>query len=78
MKFETSYELERFISADCEPRGEACEGISNEWLSDKFCRMTSPLISQSGQKKIINLILGDESRKVRELVDLINGEIRSV
>ena len=64
-----------FKSPDCEPRGEAHEGITNEWLADKFRRMTAPLINGEGQDKILKLILGDESVSVRRLVDLTNEEI---
>lgn len=61
-----------FISPDCEPRGEANEGITNQWLADKFYRMTAPLANKDGQNKILNLILGDENEKVRKLVDITN------
>ena len=61
-----------FVSLDCEPRGEAHENISNDWLKDKFFRMTSPLISREGQQKIIDIILGDENESVRKLVDITN------
>ena len=64
-----------FESPDCEPRGEAHEGISVEWLADKFKRMTSPLLDQAGQGRILDLILGDENTSVRSLVDLTNSEI---
>ena len=65
----------RFVSPDCEPRGEACEGITNDWLASKFRRMTSPLLSAEGQNRILDLILGNESEKVRKLIDITNKEI---
>jgi 2-methylcitrate dehydratase PrpD len=63
----------RFVSPDCEPRGEAHEGISNAWLSEKFCRMTAPLLGEAAQAEILSLILGDEETPVRRLVDLTNA-----
>jgi 2-methylcitrate dehydratase PrpD len=62
-----------FLSPNCEPRGEACENITNEWLTDKFRRMTAPLLNASEQEKIVCVILGDENERVRHLVDLTNG-----
>ena len=64
-----------FTSAECEPRGEAHEGITKEWLAEKFRRITAPLIDAAGQNRILDLILGSENEKVRKLVDLINEEI---
>ncbi len=64
-----------FTSPDCEPRGEAHENVTNEWLAAKFRRMTAPLASEEGQEKILGLILSDESEKVRRLVDLTNEVI---
>lgn len=61
-----------FISDNCEPRGEACENIGVDWLSDKFMRITSPVINREKQEKIVSLILGDINNLVRTLVDAIN------
>lgn len=61
-----------FLSPDCEPRGEAHENITNEWLADKFRRMTSPLLTAEAQEKILAIILGDESESTRKLVDTAN------
>ena len=66
---------QHFVSQDCEPRGEAHEGISNVWLSDKFRRMTAPILSEQAQAEIINTILGDENASVRSLIDLTNESI---
>ena len=64
-----------FVSPDCEPRGEANECISNEWLSDKFRRMTAPLMDTHGQNELLSLILEGENEKARKLVDLTNEKI---
>jgi len=65
----------RFVSPDCEPRGEAHEGITNDWLASKFRRMTAPIVNSEGQTRILDLILGDENKKVRELIDVTNSQI---
>lgn len=64
-----------FVSNDCEPRGEAHENISVDWLCDKFKRITAPVISKKGQDKLIELICGDENILIREIVDIANQNI---
>ena len=61
-----------FISTPKEPRGEAHEKVSVEWLAEKFYRITAPVIDKQKQRKIIDLILGDENIKIRKIVDFIN------
>lgn len=56
-----------------EPRGEAKENIGIDWLSDKFYRITAPVINQFKQEKILSLILGDENEKIKTIVDYINS-----
>lgn len=62
----------RLISDECEPRGEAHENISVEWLADKFRRITAPVLTKEGQELILNLIASDEDLPMRELIDKIN------
>ncbi len=64
----------RYISPECEPRGEACENISVDWLCDKFRRITAPCLSEIGQDVLLGLITGEENIGVRELVDTINNK----
>lgn len=61
-----------FVSEPKEPRGEAHENIGVDWLTEKFYRITSPVINREKQENIISLILGDENVKIREIVDYIN------
>ena len=61
-----------FVSEPKEPRGEANENIGVDWLTEKFYRITSPVINREKQEKIISLILGDENVKIRKIVDFIN------
>lgn len=46
----------RYLSDECEPRGEAKENISVEWLCEKFKRITSPVLTTDGQEKLLKLI----------------------
>ena len=61
-----------FRSSDCEPRGEAHENISVDWLADKFRRITGSLLTSEGQEKVLEMICGKENVPVRAIVDEIN------
>ena len=61
-----------FRSSDCEPRGEAHENISVDWLADKFRRITGSLLTSEGQEKVLAMICGKENVPVRAIVDEIN------
>ena len=61
-----------YVSNRCEPRGEANENIGIEWLSNKFYKTTESVISKETAERIVELIIGDESIKIREIVDLSN------
>lgn len=61
-----------YISPNCEPRGEAHENISVDWLCDKFYRITGPVITKEGQDKILSLITGDVNLPLRTLIDTVN------
>jgi 2-methylcitrate dehydratase PrpD len=60
------------VSSDCEPRGEAHENISVDWLADKFRRITGPVLTSEGQEKILAMICGEENVDVRAIVDEVN------
>ncbi len=62
----------KYTSTECEPRGEACEGINLDWISDKFRRITAPVLTKEGQELAISLIGSEEDMPLRELVDRIN------
>ena len=62
-----------YISDECEPRGEACENIKIDWLSDKFRRITAPVLKKEAQELAIELISREEDMPIRELVDRINA-----
>ncbi len=65
-----------FVSADCEPRGEASENIDIPWLVDKFYRISAPVISREAAEAIVALISGDENISVRKIVDFTNEAVK--
>lgn len=65
-----------FISDECEPRGEAHENISVEWLADKFRRITAPVLTGEGQERIISMISSEEDMPIRDVVDVINASFK--
>lgn len=62
----------KLISQEWEPQGEAKDNIGIDWLSDKFKRITSPLLTQDGINKILDMVTGDEDIPIRTIVDEIN------
>ena len=64
-----------YVSDECEPRGESCENIGIDWLSDKFKRITAPFISKNNQEEIIDLISSDEDMPIRTIVEKINSAL---
>jgi len=62
----------RYLSDDCEPRGEACENIGFDWLADKFRRITGPVLHEQGQEKIIKMLRSREDIPLRQIVDTVN------
>ncbi len=62
----------RFLSDECEPRGEAKENISVEWLCDKFHRITGPVLTDEGRACLLELITGEEDVPVRTIVEKAN------
>lgn len=71
----TTNDDKQFISSECEPRGEAQDNIGIDWISGKFKRITSSLISQDFQDHILHMIAGELEFPVRSLVDEINNNI---
>lgn len=63
----------KLISGECEPRGEAHENIGIDWLSDKFRRITAPLLTPAAADEILALICTDEERPLRDIVDRVNS-----
>ena len=61
-----------FVSAECEPRGEAHENISLAWLQDKFRRVTGSIITAEGQEAILSAIASEENPSIRSIVAKIN------
>lgn len=62
----------KLLSAECEPRGEAHENISVEWLQDKFRRITGPILTPEGQEQVLEMICREEDLPLRDIVDTVN------
>lgn len=60
------------LSEECEPRGEACENIDLDWLSDKFRRIAGPVFSQAGQERFLAMVTSEEDLSIRTIVDEVN------
>ncbi len=60
-----------FVSDDFEPRGEAKENVTVDWLKDKFMRITAPAICKEKQEKLLSLLYNVDT-PVREIVDYTN------
>lgn len=66
----------KFVSPECEPRGEAKENIGVAWLCDKFRRITAPVLTADGQEMLIDLLTGDENIPLRTIVDTANANLK--
>ena len=65
----------RLVSREWEPQGEAKDNIGLDWLSAKFRRITSPLLTDEGIEKILTMVTGEENLPIRQIVDEINTDI---
>ncbi len=63
-------------SPDCEPRGEAHENIGLNWLTDKFRRITAPVLSGAGQDQLLSLLTGTENIPIRQIIDTANNALQ--
>ena len=61
-----------YISPECEPRGEACENITADWLTDKFRRITAPVFTAQGQGTVLSMILKEEDIPIRTIIAEVN------
>ena len=55
-----------------EAPGEASDSIDLDWITDKFTRVTRPLISSEEQHRMISLLSDPENITIREIVAEIN------
>jgi 2-methylcitrate dehydratase PrpD len=67
----------KYISSECEPRGEAHENIGIDWVSEKFKRITATVITQDFQDYILEIMKKELDLSVVRLVDEINNNIKS-
>ncbi len=64
-----------YVSSECEPRGEAKENVGINWLSDKFYRITGPVLSKQSQDELLKLITQTNDLPIREIVDRANKNL---
>ena len=64
------------ISPDCEPRGEAHENIGLDWLTNKFRRITAPVLTPDGQEKLLKLLTAPENTPIRQIIDTANNALK--
>ena len=62
----------KLVSKEWEPQGEAKDNVGIDWLSAKFRRITSPLLTNEGIEKILAMVTSDETLSIRTIVDQIN------
>ena len=67
----------KYVSSECEPRGEAHENIGIDWISEKFKRITAPVITRDFQDYILKIIEKEHDFSVVKLVDEINNNIKT-
>lgn len=68
---------EIWISSECEPRGESKENIGLDWISEKFQRITGPIMTKEAQQKLLSLLKSEEPLSVRTLVNTANQLINA-
>lgn len=66
----------KYVSSECEPRGEAHENIGFDWISEKFRRITEPVITQDFQEYLLRTIEKENDISVVKLVDEINSNLK--
>ncbi|NLD06325.1 MAG: MmgE/PrpD family protein [Synergistaceae bacterium] len=54
--------------------GEASDNVDHKWITDKFIRITKPLLSEDRQKRILDLLSEPDEKPMREVVAVINHE----
>lgn len=52
--------------------GEASEQVDLTWISEKFMRITRPILSKVDQEKLLGLLQGDLDIPLRSIVDFVN------
>ena len=63
-------------SPECEPRGEAHENIGIDWLTDKFRRITAPVLTPDGQEELLKLLTAPENTPIRQIINTANNALK--
>jgi 2-methylcitrate dehydratase PrpD len=67
---------QKYISSDCEPRGEAHENIGIDWIRKKFERLTRPVLKEGYKDILLDKLEKELDFSIVELVDEINNHIK--
>lgn len=59
-------------SSECEPKGEAFKNVGIEWISEKFKRITEPVITSEAQEIFLSLMVGDSEQSICKMLDVFN------
>ena len=70
-----TYDGQRFISSECEPKGEAHENIGMDWIVEKFKRITAPVIKQDFQDYIVDIMKNQLDIPVVKIIDEVNNNL---
>jgi 2-methylcitrate dehydratase PrpD len=63
----------RYTSDLYEPIGEAKDQVDLEWITEKYFRITKPVIHENAQQKILDLLINDLELPVRTIIAQINN-----
>lgn len=62
----------RFTSDTYEPIGEAKDNVDLDWITEKYFRITKPILNETAQQKIFALLTENLDSPVRKIIDSIN------
>ena len=66
----------QYTSEVFEAIGEAGDHVDLNWITEKFLRITKPVLNPSEQQQILDTLIGGETLSVREVVAVINKALK--
>lgn len=63
----------RYTSDIYEPFGEAKDNVDLEWITEKYYRITKPVIREDAQQKILALLTDNLESPIRKIISSINN-----
>jgi 2-methylcitrate dehydratase PrpD len=52
--------------------GEASDNVDLEWITEKFIRITKPILSEGKQEELLGLLTNNLEIPLRSIVDFVN------